>query len=174
MRKIHLPQELEILDVSDNSDLGDEGVLEVLSHLGKKVRYLNLSHTKLGIRSLHFLARPGQLKREITELNLDDNLLKDSDVNVLAQGRFKIEKLSLKSNRIQNAGTETVAQRWLPYLKTIDLSLQNLITQEGIAALARNMNPELLELSLASVIELDAEALAQSLPKHLQKLDLQG
>ena len=66
-----------------------------------------------------------------------------------------------------------VAQRWLPHLKALDLS-QNLITEEGIAALARNMNPELLELSLASIIALDAEALAQSLPKHLQKLDLSG
>ena len=66
-----------------------------------------------------------------------------------------------------------VAQRWLPYLKTLDLS-ENLITEGGIAALAGNMNPELLELSLASVIALDAEALAPSLPKHLQKLNLGG
>ena len=171
LRKIRLPQELEVLDVSNN-DLGDEGVLEFLSHLSKKVQYLNLSGTKVGNKSLHFLAKPGQFK-QITELNLDNNLLKDSDIEILAQGSFEVEKLSLKTNRIHNAGTETVAQRWLPHLKALDLS-QNLITEEGIAALARNMNPELLELSLASVIALDAEALAQSLPKHLQKLDLSG
>ena len=171
LRKIRLPRELEVLDVSNN-DLGDEGVLEFLSHLSKKVHYLNLRGTKVGNKSLHFLAKPAQFK-QITELNLDNNLLKDSDVEILAQGSFEVEKLSLKTNRIHNAGTEIIARRWLPHLKTLDLS-QNLITEEGIAALARNMNPELLELSLGSIIALDAQALAKSLPKHLQKLDLNG
>ena len=45
LRKIRLPQELEVLDLSNN-DLGDEGVLEFLSHLSKKVQYLNLSWYK--------------------------------------------------------------------------------------------------------------------------------
>ena len=171
LRKIHLPQELEVLGLSNN-DLGDEGVLEFLSHLSKKVQYLNLSGTHVGNKSLRFLAKPGQFK-EITELNLDGNLLKDSDVEILAQGDFQVEKLSLKANRIHNAGTEIIAQKWLPHLKTLNLS-ENFITEEGIAALARNMNPELLELSLASIIALDAQALAQSLPNHLQKLDLSG
>ena len=145
LRKIHLPQELEVLDLSNN-DLGDEGVLEFLSHLSKKVRHLNLSGTKVGSKTLHFLAKPAQFK-QITELNLDDNLLKDSDIEILAQGSFEVERLSLKINRIHNAGTEIIAHRWLPHLKALDLS-QNLITEEGIVALARNMNPELLELSL--------------------------
>ena len=171
LRKICLPQELEVLDVSDN-DLGDEGVLEFLTHLSKNVHSLNLSSTKVGSKSLHFLAKHTRFNR-ITELNLGGNLLKDSDVEVLAQGSFEVEKLSFKTNRIHNAGTETIARRWLPHLKALDLS-QNLITEEGIAALARNMNPELLELSLGSIIALDAQALAKSLPKHLQKLDLSG
>ena len=171
LKKIRLPQELEVLDLSEN-ELGDEGVLEFLSHLSKKVQYLNLSSTKVGNKAVHFLAKPGQFV-QITELNLDNNLLKDSDLEILAQGSFEVERLSLKANRIHNTGIETVAQRWLPHLKALELS-QNLITEEGIAALARNMNPELLELSLASVIALDAEALAKSLPKHLQKLELGG
>ena len=171
LRKIRLPQELEVLDASDN-DLGDEGVLEFLSHLSKKVQYLNLSSTQVGNKSLRFLTKPGQFK-EITELNLDGNLLKDSDVEILAQGDFQVEKLSLKANRIHSTGTEIVAKRWLTHLKTLNLS-ENFITEEGISALARNMNPELLELSLASIIALDVQALAQSLPHHLQKLDLSG
>ena len=171
LRKIRIPQELEVLDLTSNH-LGDEGVLEFLSHLGKKVQYLNLGGTKVGNKSLQFLAKPGQFE-QITELNLDNNLLKDSDIEILAQGSFEVEKMSLKTNRIHNAGTEMIAQRWLPHLKALNLS-ETLITEEGIAALARNMNPELLELSLGSVIALDVQALAQSLPKHLQKLDLSG
>ena len=171
LRKIHLPQQLEALDLTNNN-LGDEGVLEFLSHLSNKVQYLNLSGTNVGNKSLHFLAKPSQFK-QITELNLDNNLLKDTDVEILAQGSFDVERLSLKANRIHNAGIEMVAHKWLPHLKTLDLS-DNFITEEGIAALARNMNPELLELSLASIIALDAQALGQSLPKHLQKLDLGG
>ena len=61
LRKIRLPQELEVLDLSDN-ELGDEGVLEFLSHLSKKVQYLNLSGTKVGdkVSSLFGKARPIQ------------------------------------------------------------------------------------------------------------------
>ena len=171
LKKIRLPQKLEVLDLSDN-ELGDEGVLEFLSHLSKKVQYLNLSGTKVSNKSLQFLANSAQFK-QITELNLDNNSLKDPDIEILAQGSFEIEKLSLKTNRIHNAGTEKIAHKWLPQLKTLNLS-ENPITEEGIAALARKMNPELLELSLASIIALDTEALAKSLPNHLQKLDLSG
>ena len=69
--------------------------------------------TKVGNKSLHFLAKPGQFK-QITELNLDNNLLKDSDVEILAQGSFEVEKLSLKANRIHNAGTETSCTEMAP------------------------------------------------------------
>ena len=171
LRKIRLPQQLEVLDASDN-DLGDEGVLQLLSHLSKNVHSLNLSSTNVGNRSLHFLAKPNQFKR-ITELNLQNNLLEDSHVEILAQGSFEVEKLNFKTNRIHNAGTETVAHKWLPHLKSLNLS-ENFITEGGIASLARNMNPELLELYLSSIVALDAQALAQSLPKHLQRLDLGG
>ena len=171
LKKIRLPQELQVLDASNN-DLGDEGVLEFLSHLSKNVHSLNLGGTNVGNKSLQFLAKPNQFKR-ITELNLEKNSLEDSHVEILAQGSFEVEKLNFKTNRIHNAGTETVAHKWLPHLKSLNLS-ENFITEEGTAALARNMNPELLELSLASIIALDAQALAHSLPKHLQKLDLGG
>lgn len=169
-----MPPALESLAVID-SWWPVAGLQEQLPRLASHVKLLNLSQAEIDNTFLESLVSQRQIKK-IDILNLENNSLDDSSVEILTRASFEVESLNLGRNHIHNQGVKRIVSRFLPQLRSLLLD-DNPISEEGIAALAlalskgREKGSRLEILGLSGMLDLNISALAKSLPPTLKSLD---
>lgn len=166
-----LPPRLTALNLSEAAEKQPvKRVDAFFSRLGPQVSILNLSLASITIDGLRVLAAQKGIQH-IERLDLSGNQLGDEAMEVLSQAPFTVSHLNLDNNSLQNRGAEIVARRWLPKLKSLNLSF-NPVSEPGVKAIAENLPEGLERLELASLYSLDAKVLAERLPKSLKILNL--
>ncbi|XP_031671317.1 NACHT, LRR and PYD domains-containing protein 3 isoform X1 [Oncorhynchus kisutch] len=181
------PNHLRELDLSDNH-LGDSIVQHVSPRLEDSIwrlEILSLSGCKLTEASCEVLASALSSSSHLRELDLSNNDLLDSGVELLFAGQgdspCKLETLSLSGCKLTEASCEVLASALSSssHLRELDLSNNDLL-DSGVKLLfaGRGDSPcklETLRLAFCEVTEEGCASLVSALksnPSHLRELDL--
>jgi hypothetical protein len=134
-------------------NLGGERARTLLSSpYLRSLQALDLGNNRLGIAGFQTVLPALEKLRQLTDLALDDNLLKDSGARRLASSAWvaRLTRLNLAGNGLRVAGVQALAASvHLEGLQSLDLSRNTDFGQEGLEALLASPHlGQLTELSL--------------------------
>ncbi|XP_042559743.1 NACHT, LRR and PYD domains-containing protein 3-like [Clupea harengus] len=181
------PNSLTELDLSNN-DLGDSGVQLISNGLASphcKLQALRLAECKLTDKSCGFVATVQQSPNSLTELDLSNNDLGDSGVQLISNGlaspHCKLQALRLVECKLtdKSCGIVATVLQSPNSLTELDLS-NNDLEDSGVQLLSNGLaSPhcklQALRLSDCLISEKACISLAPALssnPSHLKELDL--
>ncbi|MDP3682880.1 MAG: hypothetical protein Q8S01_03020, partial [Ignavibacteria bacterium] len=152
----------------ENSCLASEELSALINILPQsKIKSLSL---KINIENRYFLTNILLLQTKLLKLNLEESMIGDEGVVILAEALLKsaIKELSLKGNRIYSKGAFALAKA-LPHSQITRLNLKNnIIHNKGAVALAEALpQSQITSLNLKNnnIQSKGAVALARVLPQ---------
>ncbi|XP_062394696.1 NACHT, LRR and PYD domains-containing protein 12-like, partial [Sardina pilchardus] len=183
------PNSLIELDLTDN-DLTDSGVQLLSKGLSSphcKLQMLRLAGCKLTDKSCELVASVLQSPNSLIELDLSDNDLGDSGVQLLSKGlsspHCKLQTLRLTGCKLTDKSCELVASVLQSPNSLLELDLKNNnLGDSGVQLLSKGLSSpqcrlHTLSLQKCSIGEEGFTALASALrsnPSHMRKLWLEG
>ena len=138
--------QLQVLDLSANIELGDEGVISVAEHLGDvpHLRYLNLDWISMTARGVTSLSAELHHIPHLKVLRLSSNQLGDGVVSLAGHLSSVpgLEMLWLQRTQMNCAGVRAIAAALcnVPLLTRLNLSINNWVDSDSWITLAGELH----------------------------------
>lgn len=175
---IQLPTRLKSLSIKGAGVEPDE-FRQIARHLSSKVESLNLSDApRLNFTLLKALEDAGVTEVEdlrLANLNLSlppEERQKQFGGVVEALQSLKVSRLEIQNARLSNFLLSQISHNWAAWLKEVNLS-QNFISSGALISFLK-VSPQLEALDLSDLPEVNAQLLANDLPKNLLTLSIEN